>query len=203
MGQQQEDVIAMALKAARRARDTEFLRILERPGDAEAFARLVDHPYLLPLAELVKNQCTSLAGARLLIENFLAYSSEIELARPIFCGLRVETLETTKVSRSELKACLAELCTVRQAEAFLDAVGRYRCIDNGYGVVPEASLVEKAIDISDTRLLRHVVRISSGQPSFSGSVLAIIEDSKYGYLLGDSCSGHSGKSIIDLNAIGK
>ncbi|WP_417463216.1 hypothetical protein [Kordiimonas sp.] len=157
------DLITKAFLAARRARDAELQHVLLDAEHAVAFARLVDHPYLLPLAELVENECTTLAGARILLENLLATYDEISLSEPLFFGARFETLVTSKVTQSELRASLEELCSEELAETFLSAVRRYRCIDNGYGIVPQRALLEEEIRKKNSRFLQRVVRISDGQ----------------------------------------
>lgn len=192
MGNHKPDAIAKALQAARRARDAEFLRILDDRGDAQAFVRLVDHPYVLPLAELVTNKCTSLIGARVLIENLLATTSEISLEQPLFFGVRVEVLEPTNVSGSELAACLSELCTPQQASVFLEAVGQYRCIDYGYGIVSTAPLLKEKLRQSDGRFLNRAVLVSSGERVFPEHVET----------LQDQCNEHSLDCIIDLREVG-
>ncbi|MEC7795458.1 MAG: hypothetical protein VX791_18320 [Pseudomonadota bacterium] len=190
-----------ALQAARHARDAEFLRVLDDVDDAQAFARLVDHPYLLPLAELVTNKCTSLVGARILIENILASPSDLALRQPIFFGVRVETIEVTNVSRTELTASLSELCTPRQAEAFLEAVSTYQCVDNGYGIVPAASLLEEEIRESNTMFLRRIVLISSGKTPFPESALLAAEAEAREKETLQNLNVGRGKGIIDLRGI--
>ncbi|MAP14513.1 MAG: hypothetical protein CMH86_06335 [Oceanibulbus sp.] len=192
------DLITEAFLAARRARDAELQHCLLNAEHAVAFARLVDPPYLLPLAELVENECTTLAGARILLENLLATYDEYTLDEPLFYKAQFETLVTTRVARSELHALLEELCSKELAETFLSGVRRYRCIDNGYGIVPQQALLEEEIRRKNSRFLKRVVRISDGQSPLAGDTLVALRRSKN---VGSSASlGNCAeeKQIIDL-----
>lgn len=57
-------------------------------------------------------------------------------------------------------------CASNEAEAFLSAVRRYQCVDNGYGIVPREELLEREIKSRNFHFLIRVVCISSGQSPF-------------------------------------
>ena len=195
------DVIVRALQAARQARDAELRREFEGGSDAQTFARLLDHPYLLPLAEFVENECTTLAGARILLENLLAREEEVILAVLPFPETRLETLATTGSSQGELDACLSALCSEAQAAAFMSAVRRYLCIDNGYGIVPQRALLERELRRGNYQFLKRVVAVSDGRSPFAPQYLNDLERSAFVRSVVVLPTSFPDKEIIDLTDV--
>lgn len=166
-----QTLLVEAAKAARTARARELQQNLCDPSERYFYERLLDHPFFLPLIELHMNGCTSLSGARALVDQGVIEIDEFRSVSPRFFGKHVECIRMTREGENELCEGISELSDSHHADNFFRAVTAYLCIDNGYGICYGRPLLEAATRLPDAALLERAVFVDSGVRQFKEQFL--------------------------------
>lgn len=159
-------VIVRASLVARHARDRELSDRLSGPAEEAFFTRVLDHPYLLSLIELRLNGCTSLKGARALVERGMVDVIPFETDVQRFRGGELECLHINWVGNIELDQGVDSIEGSKYANSLYQAVTGYVCIDDGYGICFARPLLDTALQFPDAELLERAVFAGSGMPQF-------------------------------------
>lgn len=158
--------LAASESAARKVRDEGIARPFSDQLLIKRLVRLVDDPFLRPIAELLQNGATSFEGGLILKERgFLDVREFVARAGPLE-GEMIEIVRLTDEARlfheeaSELPEH-DEHKPFDAFEAFVEGVTGYLAIDRGNGIVVNRDLAEVALDFDDGDILNRLMSLKS------------------------------------------
>ncbi|WP_152474378.1 hypothetical protein [Roseovarius sp. THAF9] len=162
-----QNFLVEAVIASRRGRDEALRAEFQSDHLASAAQKVLDHPYLLPLAEIMINGATSLRGARLSVEQFAVATKEVFLDTPLFFRCPIEVLEITHITKNEFAEKVKDSQNADVWPLFETAITQYLCIDDGNGFCVTERVLRQAVLMEDFETLSRIVAPTSGSSPFS------------------------------------
>ncbi|WP_370311717.1 hypothetical protein [Sagittula sp.] len=177
------DTIEMLLRADQSAYEAKQAVLREFITDnvgRRLIQRLLDNPSIRPLLELKLNGCTSYRSARLLAAEELVKIEEFKARPAPFRGRKCEAVEISQLG----EILLAEEQEGLEENTWMSILQRsivaYSCIDDGNGISGTRAFIETSLELSDSDILKRLVRIWGGARQFPDAGVAShqIEDAQ-------------------------
>ena len=175
------DTIEMLLRADLSAHEAKQKVLREYITDnvgRRLIQRLLDNPSVRPLLEVKLNGCTSYRAARLLAAEELVKTVEFKARPAPFRGRRCEAIEISHLGEIFLSEEQEGLEENTWMSILPYSIVAYSCIDDGSGISGTRAFIETSLELSDSDILKRLVRIWGGDRQFpdASAVSHQIED---------------------------